>query len=212
MKRKWLAVGINICAVVLLVLGSLSNVVGYQSVQSTAVNDSPLFKTRTQRAINQQQNILTSQYLGKGNNNLSFFPVKDNRTQSLIRVIKIINKMDDTNFEEFTKFFNQKARQDPSLKYVNSNEISQILYLLKTNPETIIKSFTDRKNQNITSSGFYSVCHWFPGCIPANILFTIVEAIVFLVVIIVLGPSFLKSCIPTCSDGSFCGNRCLYRR
>jgi hypothetical protein len=35
MKRKWLMIGINILVMVLLVLGSLSNVVGYQSVQTT---------------------------------------------------------------------------------------------------------------------------------------------------------------------------------
>jgi hypothetical protein len=36
-------IGVSICAVVLLVLGSLSNVVGYQSVKSTTVNESPLW-------------------------------------------------------------------------------------------------------------------------------------------------------------------------
>src|SRR4030043_1712926 len=38
MKRKWLAIGISITAVVLLVLGSLSNVVGYNTVQSSNQN------------------------------------------------------------------------------------------------------------------------------------------------------------------------------
>jgi hypothetical protein len=38
MKKKWLVVGVSICAVVLLVLGSLSNVVGYQINQKTQQN------------------------------------------------------------------------------------------------------------------------------------------------------------------------------
>jgi hypothetical protein len=42
-------IGVNILAVVLLVMGSLSNVVGYQSVKSMTVKDSPLFATRTQK-------------------------------------------------------------------------------------------------------------------------------------------------------------------
>ena len=63
-------IGVSICAVVILVLGSLSNEVVYQSEKSTNVNDSPLFTTRTQRATNQHQNIITSQYLGKGIGNL----------------------------------------------------------------------------------------------------------------------------------------------
>jgi len=66
MKRKCLAVGISITAVVLLVLGSLSNVVGYQSANSSTVFDSPLFKIKMQRTIHQQQNIIRSYYLGKG--------------------------------------------------------------------------------------------------------------------------------------------------
>ena len=40
MKRKCLAVGINTVAVILLILGSLSNVVGYQTVKSTTLPDS----------------------------------------------------------------------------------------------------------------------------------------------------------------------------
>jgi len=48
MDKKPLIV-VSICAVVLLVLGSLSNVVGYQSVKSTKANNSPLFQPRTQK-------------------------------------------------------------------------------------------------------------------------------------------------------------------
>ena len=85
--RKSPLIGVSIIAVVLLVLGSLTNVVGYQSVKSTSMNDSPLFKTRTQKATNQQQNIITSQYLGKGKENLLYFPMRDNRTELLKKVI-----------------------------------------------------------------------------------------------------------------------------
>ena len=42
MKRKWLAIGISTVSVVLLILASFSNVVGYQSVKSTIHPDSPL--------------------------------------------------------------------------------------------------------------------------------------------------------------------------
>jgi len=59
-------IGVCICAVVLLVMGSLSNVVGYQSVKSSTVNDSPLFKTRTQRMLHHRQTMITTHYLGEG--------------------------------------------------------------------------------------------------------------------------------------------------
>ena len=60
-------IGISLCAVVLLVLGSLSNAVGYQSVKST-VNDSPLFRIKLQRLFHDQQNKITYRYLGGGKN------------------------------------------------------------------------------------------------------------------------------------------------
>jgi len=65
MNKKPL-IGVSLCAVVLLVIASLTNVVGYQSVKSTALSDSPLFRIRTQRTIHQQRNMITSQYLGEG--------------------------------------------------------------------------------------------------------------------------------------------------
>ncbi|MCJ7698445.1 MAG: hypothetical protein MUO73_08980 [Thermoplasmata archaeon] len=65
--NKYPLIGISIIAVVLLVLGSLTNVVGYQSVKSTVLSDSPLFSVRTKRAINQVGgDTLTFNYLGKG--------------------------------------------------------------------------------------------------------------------------------------------------
>jgi len=68
MKRKCLAVGISITALVLLVLGSLSNVVGYHSIDSTSLFDSPLFRIKIQRFIHTQQNKITYRYLGEGKN------------------------------------------------------------------------------------------------------------------------------------------------
>jgi len=183
---KYPLIGVSIFAVVLLVLGSLTNVVGYQSVKSTAVNDSPLFKTRTHKAINQQQNIITSQYLGMGKGTLLQFPTRDNKTESLKKVIEFISNMDDKTFSQFTELCIQRVRQDSSLRNINHNEIVQALYLLKTKPETIINSFINRNNQNITSSEYYTIYNlfpgctinnWFPGCIPLFILHILVEVI-----------------------------------
>jgi|GEM_PF-2051907 len=147
LSRKWLAIGISITAVILLTLSSLTNVVGYQSVKST-VNDSPLFVTKTQRAINQQQNIMISQYLGMGKENLLQFPIRDSRTEQLSKAIDIISKMDDTTFTRFTELCIQKARQDNILQGIMEYQIIQALLLLKTKSETIMNSITNRNNQN----------------------------------------------------------------
>jgi hypothetical protein len=177
--RKYPLIVVSICAVVILVLASLSNVVGYQSVKSTVVNDSPLFQTRTQRATNQQQNILTFQYLGKGNGNLLRFPIRDNETESLKRAIEIISKMDDKTFLQFTEKCIQRVRQIDTLSNTNPNAIVQTLQLLRIQSTTIITHFIKRNNQlptsiprdtfcipgSITAWNPGTICHWYPGCI-----------------------------------------------
>jgi hypothetical protein len=160
-EKKWLAVGISITAVVLLVLGSLSNVVGYQSVKSTVVNDSPLFSTRTQRATNQQQNILTSQYLGMGKGNPLQFPMRDNQTESLKRVIEYISKMDDKTFAFFTELVIQRSKQDGTLRNLNQNVIIQILSQLRTKSITLLNSPFYKNNYK---SDMPTLLNWFPGC------------------------------------------------
>ena len=64
MENK-LLVGGSAIAVVVLVLASLSPVVGYNSVESS-VKDSPLFSIRTKRAIDEESHTFTSDYIGKG--------------------------------------------------------------------------------------------------------------------------------------------------
>ena len=166
MDKKPLII-VSLCAMVLLVLASLGNVVGYQSVKST-VNDSPLFETRTQRATNQQQNTLTSQYLGMGKENLLQFPIRNNKDALMKTAIEIISKMDDTTFQRFTELCIQKIRHDDSFKDSNSSDIVKGLKLMKTKSVTIINPFLSRINQSITSG--YTICYWILGCIPTWII------------------------------------------
>jgi hypothetical protein len=177
MEKKPLIV-ISLSAVVLLVLGSLSNVVGYQSVKST-VNDSPLFTTRTQRAINQHQNILTYQYLGMGKGNLLQFPLRDNTTELLKRAIDIVNKMDDTTFARFTGLLIQKVRQNDALRDLRHYQIVQSLLFLKTNPDAVINSYTLRNNQvlpktALTYCGTRTACVWGPGCLFITLFWSLI--------------------------------------
>ncbi|MBE3121536.1 MAG: hypothetical protein IMZ43_03985 [Thermoplasmata archaeon] len=109
---------------VLLVLGSLTNVVGYQQVQSTAVNDSPLFRTRTQKATNEQQNILTSHYLGKGKDTLLQFPIKDNTNVLLKNIFESIKKMDGATFQRFLVLLKQRLKETTSLNEMQLLEIN----------------------------------------------------------------------------------------
>jgi len=139
---------VSLCAVVLLVLGSLSNVVGYQSIKST-VNDSPLFQTRTQRATNQQQNSITSQYLGKDSRNIISIPLRNYQTYLIQEIIAKIKEMNDREFNAFKQkiisyLLKEKLIQNKDdirvlnffkqIKY-NSNEINENISQ-GTNPPT----------------------------------------------------------------------------
>jgi len=175
-------IGVCICVVVLLILGSLSNVVGYQSMESTTVNDSPLFTTRTHKATNQHQNSITSQYLGVGKENLIQFPIRDNKTVQLKKVAEFIRKMDDKTFERFIVLCIQRARQDSTLSDINSNEIIRAFKLLRTKPEMILNSFINTNYQDFTKSGLRT-CIWAPGCIFGDVL--IVAAVILGLIIII---------------------------
>jgi hypothetical protein len=190
-------IGVSILAVVLLVLGSLSNVVGYQSVKSTAMNDSPLFQTRTQRATNQQQNSISSKYLGKGTYALTF-PLRDNRTEQLKKAIDTISKMGDKTFAQFIELCIQKARQDNTFQGLSDYQIVQALLLLKTKPDSIINSITKRENYNMTSG--YLTCDIPIACLWFLLLWPIWSLIWFILVELpgVLFPTQVYSCRSHC--------------
>jgi len=181
MDKRPLIVG-SLCAVVLLILGSLSTVVGYQSVNSS-VNDSPLFQTRAYRAIKQGQNVITSHYLGIGKGCLFEFPVRDDRDESLQKIIDIISTMDDNTFEQFIKVCIQKIIQKNPGSDINPYEISQTFSQLRTKPE-IHKATGDAPETNYFEfTCAISVCNWRPGCIFMIILFSIGDRILRLLTV-----------------------------
>jgi hypothetical protein len=163
---------VSICAVVLLVLGSLSNVIGYQSAKSTIASDSPLFSMRTQRATNQQQKTIRYQYLGMGKGNRWQFPTMDNRTESLKKILDIISKMDDKTFARFTELCIRQTKQDNTRSDINSKDIIRTLILLRTKPEMIINSFTNSDNQCISALAVSTLCNWAPICVIIFIIAT----------------------------------------
>jgi hypothetical protein len=162
MDKKPLIMG-SLCVVVLLVLGSLSNVVGYQSVKSTG-NDSPLFNTRLQRATTQQQNIITSDYLCKGITTLPF-PLRDNRTSLLQNFIKIIEKMDNEEFNIFQNLVISHFYKEKNTMKSDATQLLSILKQFKSNGKelkiTLINNVNASKNDPPT---FYTVGCYFGHC------------------------------------------------
>ncbi len=194
-EKKWLAVGISITAVVLLVLGSLSNVVGYQSVKSTTVNDSPLFQTRTQRATNQQQNILTSRYLGMENGNglKIFIPSRNNNERILLQ--KALNKLQGMDDATFTKFVEQaflRVSTHDDYKDVNVPQLIIALHQIKENPTTFEQYLVHDNNDSPANWGI-TLNRWFPGCLV--IVFILDVLLISTVFIWMIFSSRLNTCL-----------------
>jgi len=183
--KNWLAIGISITAVVLLVLGSLSNVVGYQSVKSTTVNDSPLFTTRTQRATNQQQNSITSQYLGMGK--VSEFngliPSSNNEKMLLQKALKRLQGMDDTTFNKFLENVLYCLRTPDKYKEVNVPQLIFTIHQIKENP-ILFEQYLANNNKDLNANDFPTICTWFPGCVLFAITGIILDMILILIILI----------------------------
>ena len=162
-------IGVSICAVVLLVMASLTNVVGYQSVESTAMNESPLFSIRTKRAINQEsKDTLISDYLGKGIESNFQFPTRESRMVMLQKFIDTIRMMDDKEFNEFQSFIISRLSEDKNNKNIDVTNIVLALKHLRSNTKGLNINLFD-KNGNKTDPPTFWECpltvYITPGCI-----------------------------------------------
>jgi len=145
MKRKWLAIGLCILAVVLLVMGSLSNVVGYQIVQTSQQNlikerisqRELLFQTIVDIANNKEiQRIILKSQISQGIFPPSEIPVLTktqirqlyflglifSKVVSKSRILSLIGKYQFNN-QEMQKEINSVIEKDSVLKS-NINKLS----------------------------------------------------------------------------------------
>jgi len=160
-------------AIIILILVSFTNVVGVQSTTSGPVNESPLFSFRTQNAINKKsETILTSDYLGKGINALSF-PLRDNN-EGIQKVIERIRTMDDSTFKRFVSNVVNQIKHKDSLKDINIKEFIDGLHQLRESKQNIFiyKDVNDDKRTWFRPN-FYPTSCWIPGCIILSIIILI---------------------------------------
>jgi len=197
MDKKLLICGSSI-AVVILVLASLSPVVGYNSVKpSTEL--SPLFTIRTNRATNQDGDNLTCSYIGQGKRNNFPFDKREYNVEKTQIVIETISMMDDTAFNKLIGFIINQVNKDKNLKQVDTKEITAFLYQLRSEPE-LIKSYIDNGNDyGLTSEQYCSIYPWSPGCWLLNLLVLIISNLVPFIVSIMIIISVMIECY-TLSD------------
>ena len=65
MDKKILLVS-SLSVAVIVILASFTTVAGFQTIRSSSLRASPLFSIRTKRAVDEEQEISDSDYLGKG--------------------------------------------------------------------------------------------------------------------------------------------------
>ena len=152
-------IGVSICAVVLLVLGSLSNVVGYQTVQISQQNiikerinqRELLFQTICDIANNKEiQRIILKSQIGRGIFPTSEFPVitkKQLRQMYFVGLIlsKVVSKSRMQSMIEKYEFNNQEIQQEITAVIEKdtklSGEISQLSSLSNQHERLDLSSF-----------------------------------------------------------------------
>jgi hypothetical protein len=164
MEKKPLIV-ICICAVVLLVLGSLSNVVGYQSVQTTQQNllkeginqRELLFQTIFDIANNKEiQRIILKSQMSRGLFPESYIPIVTKNQLKQVYFIglilsKIIHKSKLHSMIGKYQFNNQEIRKEISVIMEKDALLNAEMIQLKT-------SECDCENDNVTRWNFPILC------------------------------------------------------
>lgn len=138
MKKKILTVSVS--AAVLLVLASLSTVIGYTTPTSEKI-ESPLFAIRTQRSIQKvsERSVHTS-FIGKGHNSQLFLGAKSSLSATIDRTIKLLNQ-NPAFFAKFLKIVSSNPRVIALLKEqgVTMTQFRTHLNRLKNDPSLFIE-------------------------------------------------------------------------
>jgi hypothetical protein len=92
-----------IVAVTVLIGVSFTSVVGYRSIASD-VKASPLFNIRSIRAIDEESEELSCDYVGEGELSKISIPKRDNKTIIIQGILDRISKMSDKTFNRFIDF------------------------------------------------------------------------------------------------------------
>jgi hypothetical protein len=168
---KKILVGGSIVVVILLILCSLMNVIGFQITTTTAVKSSPLFEVRTKKAINEKSEFAaTYDYIGKNKQSSFSFPMRDNKIILLEKVLNKIKLMDDASFEKFVNSVTSYNHKNAVSKDISDVEIEKELNTLRVTPNEIILYNIDTNNNKMplpepTSSDMHTICRWAPGCL-----------------------------------------------
>jgi len=177
-------IGGSAIAVVVLVLASFSPVVGYNSIESSA-KESPLFNVRTNRAISEESEILTCNYLRKGQ--LIPFPTRNSKTAQIQKMIDIIKRMDDKTFNKFIEQVAHRYRTEQNELEVSLEGIIAVLYQMKYGTE---KLYELEKNEYTPDKFTYDTPQIL--CLILTLIYFLIYDVILYIIVVML--TFLNEC------------------
>jgi hypothetical protein len=127
----------SIIAVSLLIGVSFTSVVGYKSVESD-VKISPLFNIRSSRAVDKENDGLTTDYVGKGEESVLSIPGREGKTVLIQKFIENIRMMDEQKFDNFIDIIKKEIVKNDKLR---DNDIPKLI--------SVVNSFRDGNFQII---------------------------------------------------------------
>ncbi len=157
----------SIIAVVILILVSFTSVVGYNRIESDK-KISPLFNIRSKRAIKENYQGFTCEYVGKGEEIRISIPKIDNKIAIIQEVIERISKMDDESYDRFISLVinfikkNNKFEEIDEIKVVNA--LNQVRCKQEVDTPISLRNWDECTNDvPCTIGGWHFGCHlyWF---------------------------------------------------
>jgi hypothetical protein len=165
---------------------SFTSVVGYRGVASD-VKASPLFNIRISRAIDEESEVLTCEYVGRGDDFYLLIPERDRKISLIQNFINKISKMDDTTFNRLMK----RVLTYRNMENLETNKIPQ---LIRERPEEI------KKYNRVLSPSIDYECtsnNWFPGCVLHKLVDYIINVFVAISIGIIMIYTIISDCLET---------------
>jgi len=183
----------SIIAVAILIGVSFTSVVGYRSVASD-VKLSPLFNIRTSRAIDEESEELSCEYVGKGEEILLSIPKRDSYGFLINRALHRLKEIDkDTLVKVLETFMINRDVNIDVLKNIDNNNREFLPNYLKYNP-LILENINNSHSKGNLDSANECPSFFLPNCptivelIPGFCFIDIIIALIGLPIFIVAIP------------------------
>jgi len=150
----------SIIAVTVLIGVSFTSVVGYRSVTSD-VKASPLFNIRCSRAIDEESEDLSCEYVGKGDIINIPLPTKNNRLELMDTFTSIIRTINDKSYDRFVDLILKYLFTRDGFQKYDEDKIILSLNRLRNNPQKIKLHILDGEESILHTT---ECTFTWPGC------------------------------------------------